>query len=601
MLATCRTACLAAVALGLAIPVTAQTGQNVLVVGNALSKPSDEIAQHYMRKRNVPGEQVIRLNVPIEEEVPRAVYEARIELPIAAWLRAHTAQDRILYIVLTKDVPLRITGTGGQTGTVASVDSELALLYRRLWGGTVPLAGSTPNPYFAGSSELKDAKPFSHRTHDMYLVTRLDGFTVDDVKALIDRGAEPSRQGVIVLDGRSEVGPASAGNKWLTDAAAALRKLPDWDDRIVFDASKDVLKDVDKVLGYYSWGSNDRTPGTRRLNHRFEPGALGGQFVSTDARTFHEPPASWTVNGRPFRGSHQSLIGDLIREGITGVAGHVAEPYLNATARPDILFAAYVAGFNLAESFYMAMPSLSWQTVVIGDPLCAPFGPKPLAPADLSPPKDSVTELPEFLSARRVSVLSKGGVKPDAVKLMIKAEARVADRDRAGAQAALEQATAADPAYVAAHVALAMLYESAGEFDAAIDRYRWIVERHPNEATALNNLAYALAIRKNAPADALPIAKRAFTQGKGTPESADTLAWVHHLMGNDQEARPLIAFAATRLPGVADVRWHAAAILAALGEVKGAKLELEAALRLEGRLADNPDVQELKKKLGIDK
>jgi hypothetical protein len=52
---------------------------------------------------------------------------------------------------------------------------------------------------------------------------------------------------------------------------------------------------------------------------------------------------------------------------------------------------------------------------------------------------------------------------------------------------------------------------------------------------------------------------------------------------------------------VADVRWHAAAILAALGEVKGAKLELEAALRLEGRLADNPDVQELKKKLGIDK
>ena len=108
-------------------------------------------------------------------------------------------------------------------------------------------------------------------------------------------------------------------------------------------------------------------------------------FVSNDARTFAEPPATWIPsgpNGGPnFGGSWQSLAGDLIRDGVTGVAGHVSEPYLDATIRPQVLFPVYLGGFNLAESFYAAMPFLSWQTIVVGDPLCAPFRAKAI-PAD---------------------------------------------------------------------------------------------------------------------------------------------------------------------------------------------------------------------------
>src|SRR5262249_27489050 len=129
----------------------------------------------------------------------------------------------------------------------------------------------------------------------------------------------------------------------------------------------------ESVLGYYSWGSSDTARTVRHANVRFAPGSVGGEFVSTDARTFEEPPKDWTVNDRVFRGSQHSLIGDLIRDGLTGVAGYVAEPYLSGTVRPDVLFPAYVHGFNLVESFYLAMPSLSWTAVVVGDPLCAPF------------------------------------------------------------------------------------------------------------------------------------------------------------------------------------------------------------------------------------
>ena len=92
-------------------------------------------------------------------------------------------------------------------------------------------------------------------------------------------------------------------------------------------------------------------------------------FVSTDGRTFREPPADWKPAPAGATSGGQSLVADLIREGITGVTAHVAEPYLDAIVRPQILFPAYLSGFNLAESYYLAMPFLSWQNVVVGDPL----------------------------------------------------------------------------------------------------------------------------------------------------------------------------------------------------------------------------------------
>src|SRR5206468_5436359 len=118
------------------------------------------------------------LTLPVAEEITRHDYELKIEQPIAEWLTANQAQDRILYVVLTKDVPLRIGGTGGANGTVASVDSELVLLYRKLYGGRFPVDGRLTNPLFVGEGSVSKAERFTHRTYDMYLVGRLDGYTV---------------------------------------------------------------------------------------------------------------------------------------------------------------------------------------------------------------------------------------------------------------------------------------------------------------------------------------------------------------------------------------------------------------------------------------
>ncbi len=99
------------------------------------------------------------------------------------------------------------------------------------------------------------------------------------------------------------------------------------------------------------------------------------EFVSTDGRTFFRPPASWNIGTWKdrqswFAGSPQSLAADFIHEGATGASGHVNEPFLAGTPRPQYLLPAYAQGRNLAESYYLAIPWLSWQNIVLGDPLC---------------------------------------------------------------------------------------------------------------------------------------------------------------------------------------------------------------------------------------
>jgi hypothetical protein len=91
-------------------------------------------------------------------------------------------------------------------------------------------------------------------------------------------------------------------------------------------------------------------------------------------------------------------------------------------------------------------------------------------------------------------------------------------------------------------------------------RFDQFLPNSPNDPLALNNLAYALAVYRNNPEEALPIAQRATVVARedptvvggasianyyslGTyrrkplvPYSLDTVAWVQHLTGRHTEA-----------------------------------------------------------------
>ncbi len=350
----------------LATSAFAQTGQDVMVVVNAKSDASRQIGDYYAKKRGVPATNVCSIQTITNEEITRAVFENDVVRQVRECLVSRKLTEKILYIATTLGVPLKIMGSNGVNGDAASVDSELTLLYGQIKGQKYPTAGIVDNPFY----RQRETK-FSHPLFPMYLVTRLAAYDVGEVKAMIDRSLAAKNRGKFVIDlsGPDDVG----GNDWLRNAAILLPE-----NRVVMDETVKVLSELKDVIGYASWGSNDKSRKKRFLHFQWLPGAIMTEFVSSNGRTFARPPdswelgASWNIIDRPkwFAGSPQSLSADYIHEGATGASGHVYEPYLHLNPRPDILLPAYFKGRNLAESYYLSIPGLSWQNIVIGDPLC---------------------------------------------------------------------------------------------------------------------------------------------------------------------------------------------------------------------------------------
>ncbi|MBX7136173.1 MAG: TIGR03790 family protein [Fimbriimonadaceae bacterium] len=330
--------------------------KRVLVVINKASQDSIAVGAYYVQKRSIPKANVVMIECATTDTITVDEYKAKVQPQVQSGIKA--SKNAIDFIVTTKGVPIRLRDDGGW-----SLDGHLAAMNL----GLTPMSGlndqnadaqisKSLNPYFKSTERFS-----SKKVKGMYLVCRLDGYTVEDCKKLVDNSlaAKPDK-GPFFFNGGA--GKDGGGYKEMQDAlknAEAQLKAKG------FDASYEAAKfraPGYELMGYASWGSND---GTFSLDEyrklRFKPGALVETYVSTSARTF-----------KPTTGG-QSMIADLIAQGVTGVKGYVSEPYTFALAYPDILFDRYLGGFNLAESFYAASLLTSWKDLVIGDPLCCPY------------------------------------------------------------------------------------------------------------------------------------------------------------------------------------------------------------------------------------
>lgn len=334
----------------------------VLVIYNANAPESAEIAKTYAGARGIPEKNLLSIRVAAAEDISPTDYRSLICDPVFKHIQSNSL--KIDYIVLCRGVPIRIAVPEGY-----SVDASLMVDAHPKWKAK-PLepmkmqvtrndAQRVANPYF-GSREA-----FSSDKFGFYLCTRLDGYTKEDAIALIGRAtrAAPAK-GVFLLD--------ASPNKTGSGYGEAQKTLFQARDLLVarqfeveFDETDRFIGGRVNLMGYASWGSNDNSFQQPLYNSlRFRPGAISETFVSTSARTLRR-----TSGG-------QSLIADLIAQGITGAKGYVSEPYTLALANVDLLFARYTEGRNLAESFYSASPLLKWKDLVIGDPLCAPYASK---------------------------------------------------------------------------------------------------------------------------------------------------------------------------------------------------------------------------------
>ncbi|MCE5314128.1 MAG: TIGR03790 family protein [Armatimonadota bacterium] len=337
--------------------------KNVLVVQNRQSALSQRIARYYVQARDIPPENVCTINCSTSEVVDYTECEENIKTPIRVFLANPTISSRIDYIVLTKGIPLAARYIDPSNGNyfssgALSVTSVLTCLDDPTVNTLIV------NPY--GPEAFTEATgAFSHSNKyggmNLYLVTRLDGYTEGEIYRMIDGAVSPSQMGCIALD-RAVPVPNKTMNDRLKAAYTLLaaKGVP-----VIYDNTSTFLGNLTNLMGYFSWGSND--PCYNAANYHsnyFVPGSIADTYVSTSARAF-----------KPITGG-QSLVADLIFQGASGVGGYVSEPYTQTTW-PQVLFDKYTSGYNLAESFYAASPRLFWKHTVVGDPLMAPYAKYP--------------------------------------------------------------------------------------------------------------------------------------------------------------------------------------------------------------------------------
>jgi uncharacterized protein (TIGR03790 family) len=99
-----------------------------------------------------------------------------------------------------------------------------------------------------------------------------------------------------------------------------------------------------------------------RPHNQWANGSIAETAVSTGGRSFN-----WDTS------YGQSLVADLLEDGVSGVKGYVYEPYLTAISYPSVLHSTYAQGYTMAESYYAANTLSGWMGVVIGDPKMAAF------------------------------------------------------------------------------------------------------------------------------------------------------------------------------------------------------------------------------------
>jgi len=93
----------------------------------------------------------------------------------------------------------------------------------------------------------------------------------------------------------------------------------------------------------------------------WQKGSVGYHIASSECTTLKEP-------------NSQVWCKMMLMKGVAATIGPVFEPYLGAFPLPEFFFGYLVDGYlSLVECYSLSSRFLSWQMVLIGDPLYKPF------------------------------------------------------------------------------------------------------------------------------------------------------------------------------------------------------------------------------------
>ena len=395
-----------------------------------------DIFQYYQLSR--PGVLGFDFNDPtmVPGDISYSDYTSMFRDPLRDHLTSSGLASQVVAFTLTRGLPHRIQDinlpvAGDQpsnagslltsgNATYATVDAELTLLWQRLnegeANGTLDSSADNVvfNPYHNATesvtnfsrSRITRTKVFEslgnaawemldsaggRKTHagNIYLTSRLDGNSVDDVFGLVDRGKYPSYnqfQDLILID-ESDISAGNLDNLPLFENNNIGHLGDDYDetaqllgplyDKLLFNedsvfyigsgdgftGSANIQTVTDDVAVLASYGGNhggDATGFVESFAGQLSNGAIMNTLESYNAKDFGD------VGGF----SDQGQLADFVEGGGTFGIGQAWEPFAFSLADNEVLLDNFLFGeLTWVEAAWSSVPWLSWQHVVIGDPL----------------------------------------------------------------------------------------------------------------------------------------------------------------------------------------------------------------------------------------
>lgn len=389
---------------GIALGGAAHAGggpENVVVVVNASSPGSKEVANHYVRLRDIPATNVVALDYsgPVES-ASGEVFREQILRPVIEEIARRGLGAQIDVVAYSTDFPWRITLGGdfpaepalpkhltpnasltgatflfgfvfGKNPGVVSFDSNwyyatapgqprATNLQRCRQLGAVPSRGfRARDAWTADGTRSADPKVGRHYLlASMLGVTTGRGNTVAEIKASLDRAVEAEAsppEGRVYFMRNGDV--RSLTRHACYDAAAEQVRQAGGDALVQVGVCPTGAQDITGLMT----GAADLDLGKARLG--FRPGAFCEHLTS--------------AGGILFKPGFQTPLTDLIRAGATGACGAVEEPYaIQAKFPTPALQVHYRRGCSLAEAFYQSVAA-PYQLLLVGDPLCQPWATRP--------------------------------------------------------------------------------------------------------------------------------------------------------------------------------------------------------------------------------
>jgi len=334
----------------------------VLVLVNNDTKISSEVAQMYQKLREIPAANILRLSLGTSREISRDEFRTRIAGPVRKFLESNPA---IRCILTTSGFPY-VFQAPSEEG--AAVDNELATVLR---AEPKDRKRGQPNPLFLhGINSYAITDP---RRMKMVFVTRLDGPDLKTITRMAEDAIATEKsglQGPVYGDAQGLDGVTGYG-----EGDASIRAAIDRLSGAGFESKLDLKQETwlqpkggvgyqaagaAFYVGWYKYRDFQDIFGRQGLAR----GAIAWHIASGEAANLWDPnERGWCVN--------------LLRRGAAVTLGPVREPYVTAFPHGDIFLESLLTGATIAESYWLALPQVSWNMVILGDPLYRPFALKP--------------------------------------------------------------------------------------------------------------------------------------------------------------------------------------------------------------------------------